>query len=154
MTNKTNTSKPLGWIIIAGAAVLAVSMVMSGCAMLGLGSGNQHAILSSTPLLPGAEGDIKYTVSKNDNTRITLKVKHLAPPEELTPPASHYVVWTRDEKNSPAQNIGALVVDKNLDGELDAVTPWHSFELFITAEGSGQVQQPSGQPLLWTNYSR
>jgi hypothetical protein len=135
----------------AGAVVLA-AVTMSGCAMLGGGSGSTS--LSTSPTMPAAEGGAVYSVTKNDNTRIALSVKHLAHPEKLTPPASSYIVWTRATKDAPAQSIGALVVDKNLTGELDAETPLHSFALFITAEASGQVQQPAGQPLLWTNYSR
>ncbi|HEX7572249.1 MAG TPA: hypothetical protein VF514_04090, partial [Bacteroidota bacterium] len=66
----------------------------------------------------------------------------------------NYVVWTRANKDAPAQSIGALVVDKDLNGKLVTETALHSFDLFITAEDSGQVQQPSGQPLLWMSYSR
>ena len=132
------------------AALLAAVMAMSGCAMFG--SVATHLSTSST--LPAAQGSVRYRVTKNDNTGITLKVRHLAPPEKLLPPTSVYVVWTRDTKDAPAQNIGALKVDENLNGELDAETPLHSFELFITAEASGQVQEPTGENLLWTNYSR
>lgn len=134
-----------------GAALLALVLTMSGCALFG---GGEKTSLSSNPVLPAAESTVKFKATKNDNTRITLKVKHLAHPEKLTPPASHYVVWTRATKDAVPQSIGALVVDKNLTGKLDAETPLHSFELFITAEASGQVQAPSGDPLLWTNYSR
>lgn len=135
------------------AAVLAATLAMSGCAMFGIG-GRGNTSLSTSPTLAAAEGSARFSATKNDNTRIALRVKHLAQPEKLTPPASNYVVWTRATKYAPAQNIGALIVDKNLAGKLDAETPLHSFELFITAEASGQVQQPSGQFLLWTNYSR
>jgi hypothetical protein len=134
-------------------AVLAVILAMQGCTMLGIGGGGSIR-LSSSPTLPAVEGRAKYTVTQNDNTRITLTVKHLPRPEKLTPPANIYVVWTRPGKYEPAQNIGALIVDKNLDGKLETETPLHSFELFITAEDSGQVKQPWGQPLLWMNYNR
>ena len=77
-----------------------------------------------------------------------------APTEKLSPPAGNYVVWTRATTGAPAQNIGELKVDKDLNGELNAETPLHSFDLFVTVEASGQVQEPSGQRLLWTNYSR
>ena len=130
-----------GWT----AAVLATTLAMAGCAGVSL---------STTPSMPAAEGHARYSVTANDNTHIVLKVKHLAQPAKLTPPAATYVVWTRTTKDAPPQNIGALIVDNNLNGELDGETPLHSFELFVTAEASGQVQTPSGQSLLWTNYSR
>ncbi len=127
-------------------AVLMLSvLLLTGCAGVSL---------STSSTLPAAEGTVKYKRSENDNTIIALKVKHLAQPEKLTPPASTYVVWTRANKDAEPQNIGALKVDDNLDGSLNGETPLHSFELFITAESSSQVKLPTGQPMLWTNYSR
>lgn len=138
---------------ISFSAVLAVTLAMSGCSMLGIG-GAKDIRLSSSSTIPSVAGYVKFNVTKNDNTQITLTVKHLAQPEKLTPPASQYVVWTRAAKYEPAQNMGALVVDKNLNGKLETVTPLRTFELFITAELSGQIQQPYGEPLLWINYNR
>ncbi len=155
MTNKKSTLNTVGRIFVRNnwsAAVLAVTLAMSGWACSAGGGGNLR--LSTSPTLPAAQGNAKFSVTNNDNTRIALTVKHLAHPEKLTPPASDYVIWTRATKYAPAQNIGALIVDKDLNGKFDGETPLHSFELFITAEASGEVQQPSGQLLLWTNYSR
>ena len=135
------------------SVVLAVTLAMSGCSMLGIGEG-EAIRLSSTPTLPAVAGHVKFSATKNDNTQITLTVEHLPQPEKLTPPANQYVVWTRAAKYEPAQNMGALVVDKNLNGKLVTVTPLRTFELFITAEVSGQIQQPYGEPLLWINYNR
>jgi hypothetical protein len=135
------------------SAVLAVTLAMSGCSALGIaGKGGSRLLTSSA--LPSVEGRAKFSVTVNDNTAIELTVKHLPRPERLSPPASNYVVWTRATKEAPAQSVGALVVDKNLNGKLVTETALHSFDLFITAEDSGQVQQPSGQPLLWMSYSR
>jgi hypothetical protein len=135
------------------SAVLAVTLAMSGCSMLGSGGGAAIR-LSSSPTLPAVEGRAKFNATKNNNTRITLTVKHLPQPEKLTPPANQYIVWTRAAKDEPAQNMGSLVVDKNLNGKLETETPLHTFELFITAEVSGQIQQPFGEPLLWISYNR
>lgn len=129
-------------------AALAAT-AMTGCALFG-----GRVELSTSPAMPAAEGSARFSTTKNDNTSIVLSVKHLAHPDKLTPPASSYVVWTKANKDAAAQSIGALKVDSNLDGSLLAETPLHSFSLFITAEGSGQVQQPTGAPLLWTDFSR
>lgn len=156
MTNKKGTSNKVGRILARNTwstAVLAVTLVMSGCAALGMG-GRGVSRLETSPMLPSVEGNARFSVTVNDNTSITLTVKHLAKPERLTPPASHYVVWTRATKDTAAQNIGALVVDKKLNGKIVTETSLHSFDLFITAEDSSQIQQPSGQPLLWMSYSR
>ena len=139
--------------LLSFSAVLAVTLATSGCSMLG-GGGKGASRFSTSSVLPAVEGRAIFTVTINDNTSIELTVKHLAHPERLTPPSSYYVVWTRATKDAPAQSIGALVVDKNLNGKLVTETSLHSFELFITAEASSQVQQPVGQPLLWMNYTR
>ncbi|MCX6567785.1 MAG: hypothetical protein NT147_01870 [Candidatus Aminicenantes bacterium] len=144
---------PISLCILSFSAVLAVTLTTSGCSALGIG-GKGVSRLEATSMLPAVEGRAKFATTVNDNTRIELTVKHLAHPEKLSPPASHYVVWTRATKESAAQNIGALVVDKDLNGKLITETSLHSFDLFITAEDSSQVQQPSGQPLLWMSYSR
>jgi hypothetical protein len=148
---KTFQNLCLGFLSFS--AVLAVTLAMSGCSMLGIGKGTTTR-LSSSPTLPAVEGYAKFAATKNTNTRITLTVKHLPQPEKLTPPANQYIVWTRPGKYEPAQNIGALIVDKKLNGKLETETPLRTFELFITAEVSGQIQQPSGEPLLWINYNR
>jgi len=140
-------------MFLSFSAVLTVILAISGCSMLGIGQG-ETTRLSSSPTLPAVEGDVRFTATKNDNTRIELTVKHLPHPEKLTPPANNYVVWTRATEYAPVQNMGALIVDKNLNGKLVTETALHSFELFITAEDSGQIQEPLGQPLLWTNYNR
>jgi hypothetical protein len=131
------------------ATAFAVLATMTGCALFG-----SKVDLSSSPSMPAAEGSARFGTTKNDNTSIVLHVKHLAHPEKLTPPASSYVVWTRANKDAAPQSIGALKVDSDLAGSLFAETPLKSFELFVTAEASGEQRQPTGVPLLWTNYSR
>ena len=140
--------KPV-WIIILLSAVVSAG-VLSGCAMFG----GEVPRMNASPVIPAAEGHAKFGKAPNGNTSIDLTVKHLADPQKLTPPVNYYVVWLRASKDAAAQNIGALTVDKNLDGKLDTVTALHSFDLFITGEGSDQVQQPMGQPLLWTSHSQ
>lgn len=136
-------------IIVALSALVGAGS-FSGCALLGFGS---RASMNTSPVIPAAEGSVKFGKAPNGNTSIDLTVKHLANPEKLTPPAHNYVVWLRANKDAAAQNIGALTVDKNLTGKLTTVAALHGFELFITAEGSGQVQSPTGQPLLWASHN-
>ena len=130
--------------------VLAAALtVLPGCA-----GGSREVQLSTSPSTPGAEGSILFGVTKNDNTSIDLRVKHLAHPDKLTPPSSAYVVWTKANKGAAAQNIGTMKVDADLKGAFVTETPLHSFDLYITAEASGQVPLPTGKLLLWTSYSR
>jgi hypothetical protein len=122
---------------------------LTGCALWG-----SKMELSTSPSMPAAEGTVRFGTTKNDNTSIVLRVRHLAHPEKLTPPAANYVVWTKANKDAAPQNIGALLVDSNLDGSMVAETPLKSFDLFVTAEAAGGTQMPAGAPLLWTSFSR
>jgi hypothetical protein len=127
--------------------VMAASALAAGCAS------TETRRLSASPEVPAAEGTVRFGKTKNENVSISLVVKHLANPEKLTPPASQYVVWIQPNKSAAPQSLGALKVDKNLEAALDTETAIHSFDLFITAEGSAQALEPAGKPLLWTSYS-
>jgi DMSO/TMAO reductase YedYZ molybdopterin-dependent catalytic subunit len=126
---------------------LAAALGLAACAT----SEERH--LASSPVVPAAQGTARFDKTKNDNVSIDLTVKHLADPQKLTPPSAVYVVWLQANKSSPPQNIGLLKVDEDLNGSLSTQTAARSFDLFITAEGSGQVLAPAGKPLLWTSYS-
>ncbi len=135
------------WIRAIGiAAILALGACARGPAMVKM---------TTTPDNPAAEGVIKATEAANENTAVEVLVKHLAPPERVSVGATTYVVWTRPfGKNGEAQNMGALRVNDDLQGQLTTVTPHRSFELFITAEPSATVQAPTSKRLLSANIQR
>ncbi len=111
--------------------------------------------LSVSSVIPGAEGTVRASEAENENTQLDVRVRHLADPGKLSPPATTYVVWTRaNSPEAPPQNIGALSVDEDLNGSLSTVTPLRSFELFITTEAAPTATAPTGQRLLWTNINR
>jgi hypothetical protein len=122
---------------------------LTGCSMLGGTSPKMNV----SPAIPAAEATVHYKRTKNDNTAIEMKVKHLANPVKLTPPAHNYVVWVSSNATATPRNVGALLVDKDLTGMIDTVVPLHTFSLFITGEASGQVQEPTGPRLLWTDHN-
>jgi hypothetical protein len=141
------------WKYTLSATVLAAAVaLLPGCATFG--GGSRGVVLSTSPSEPSAEGTARFNVTKNDNTGIDVEVKHLAHPDKLTPPANSYVVWTKSNVSPTPQNIGAMKVDADLNGSFVAETPLHAFDLFVTAETSGQAQAPTGASLLWTTYSR
>jgi hypothetical protein len=114
----------------------------------------QHAVsMNVSPDIPAAQGKVKFDKTNDGNVSINLAVKYLADPQKLRPPATIYVVWVSADKDSAAQNIGALKVDKDREGTLKSVTPLHTFQLFVTAEANGQIQTPAGTRLLWTEYN-
>lgn len=101
----------------------------------------------NAPQTPAAEGTVHTSIGENGNTRVTLQVRHLAPPERVVPGAAVYVVWINPENGRP-QNAGALYVDANLTGRLDTITPYGSFEIYVTAEDTPTAATPRGPRVL------
>lgn len=124
---------------------LAVSVVSeSAAATLVLGSSSQ---------IPAAQGKARLHRTENGNVEINLNVKHLAAPGRISPGAEVFVVWARGlAPGIEAQNLGALKVDKNLNGKLTAITPMSSFDLFITCEQSQTAAFPATPELLPLHY--
>lgn len=136
--------------ITLAAAALALSPI-TACAVPDI---FQRAVtMNVSPDIPAAQGKAKFNKTNDGNVSINLSVKYLADPQKLQPPAAIYVVWVSPDKDSAAQNIGALKVDDDREGKLKSVTPLHAFQLFVTAEANGQVQTPTGTKLLWIEYN-
>lgn len=125
---------------IFSIAMIAVAGALCGCF---------GPRLAKSPDLPQTEGKVRFHRTRDAQTRIDLKLKHLAQPEELTPPGYLYVAWVRGDKEALPQKVGSLEMDKDLKGELSALTPLNRFDLFVTAESSPEIENPTGLPLLW-----
>lgn len=104
--------------------------------------------------IPAAQGEVRVSKAANNNTVVDVRVQHLALPGRVTPGANTYVVWARPEGEQSVQNLGALRVSADLTGSLKTVTAFRRFELFITAEPSARVMQPSGAELLSAQLQR
>ena len=100
--------------------------------------------LTGGTAVPAAEGMASTKLGDNGNTRLEVKVKHLAFPEKVNPGATTYVVWATADGGAAPTNIGALRLDKNLEGKLDTLTPFHAFLLTITPEVAGTASGPTG----------
>ena len=103
--------------------------------------------MTAASTVPGARAEVEISKDKNGNTRLNMTVQHLANLENLTPRASAYVVWLQ-ERGGNAANQGQLKVDKNLKATFKAVTPFKSFEVFVTAEQDPRITSPSGAEVL------
>jgi hypothetical protein len=115
-------------------------------------SGKEFHMTPSTGV-PAATGTVKVQKdNQNKNTRLEIKVYHLASPSNLTPPASVYVVWVRPN-GGEAIKQGALRVDEDLKGELDVVTTSKNCDVFITAEQGDTVTVPSEFTVLQTHVT-
>jgi hypothetical protein len=142
MTSKRETRAPL---VQGLAGVILGSLTLVACA---------HDIpLQTSGRIPAAQGEIKISKGDNDNTRMRLKVAHLADPQKLAPGASTYVVWIQGSPG-PVQNVGALEIDEKQEGSLETVTPHREFQLFITAEAVPTVAVPTSERLLHASVRR
>ena len=124
-------------------------------ALLGIwpfSSGTEYHI-SGSRVVPAATAKLKVEQDKqNGNTKIDLKVEHLAKPSSLTPPANVYVVWVQPRGGAPEKE-GALGVDNDLKGELKAVTVQKDFDLLVTAENSEAATYPSSVQIFQTHVT-
>lgn len=149
--------------IVGGVSLAAAFVFATGCALFGGGTSAVH--LQSGGQDPAAQGTVKTKITNDGNTAVTVDVKHLAPPNRIAPGASTYVVWVHplgvpatrgsgERADDTAYNLGGLKVDSDLNGDLSTTTPFHSFELFITAESSAAVTKPTSDRALWATVSR
>jgi len=109
--------------------------------------------MESASSVPASEGTVKATLGDNGNTNLSIRVKHLAPPFKVQPDATVYVVWIQ-QPDQPRQNIGALTLNKDLEGRLDTVTPFRRFSVMVTPEPGGQVDQPSHEAVFTASVDR
>ena len=116
------------------------------------GSGREIQMTAASSV-PAATGTVKVQKDKdNKNTKLDIKVDHLARPSSLTPSASSYLVWIQPN-GGDAFKQGAIGVDNNLSGELKTETVSKDFEVFITAEQSDGVTSPSNVEVLRAHVS-
>lgn len=109
--------------------------------------------LSGTRIVPAATATLKANRDKqNGNTKLDLKVEHLARPSSLTPPASVYIVWVEPRGSEPHKE-GALGVGDDLKGELKMVTIEKEFDLVVTAENSESASFPSNMQVFHTHVT-
>ena len=105
--------------------------------------------MTADPSVPAAVGTVHAERDKNNNnnTKVDIKVEHLARPASLNPPASSYLVWVRP-MDRDAIKEGAIGVGKDLKGEIHVVTVSRDFDVFITPEQSESVTVPSSTEVL------
>ncbi len=94
-------------------------------------------------IVPGAQGVVKLSHDNNGNTVMELDGHHLAPPANLTPAKSYYVVWIQP-RNQPLQIAGTLTVNpQKEDASFKTSTPFKDFEVLVTAEDNPRPASPS-----------
>ena len=103
--------------------------------------------MTAASIVPGARAEVVISKDKNGNTKLKMKVEHLANLENLTPRAAAYIVWLQ-ERGGNAENQGQLKMDKNLKATFETVTPLKSFDVLVTAEQDSRAKGPSGPEVL------
>ena len=109
--------------------------------------------LTPSPNSPLATGVVEVGQGPNGNTTLDLHVEHLARAAELAPSKETYVVWL-EAPGRPAENLGELKVNENLEGDFKSVTVLRHFQLVITAEDNPRAVSPTGPVVLSTNIDR
>jgi hypothetical protein len=104
--------------------------------------------MEASSSLPASEGVALVSEGPNGNTALRVKVKHLAYPQRITQGAEVYVVWVTPHDGGRPQNVGVMMIDKDLEGTLNTVTPLKNFKVTVTPETSGQVQVPTNEPVF------
>ena len=139
--------------------ILSAALWIGLAASCGRGGSPKYP-LASSPSAPGAQGNVNVEPGPNGNTRVAISVRHLAPPANISASATTYVAWivpraastSRNADNQPTDmapmNVGAINVDKNLNGTLETVTPFQQFDVMITPEPSPIAMRPTTRPVL------
>lgn len=136
---------------LAVVPLAALGGANAGCGVFG-GGGDSQTMTASTKVPAGA-GTVTASDGDNGNTKLTVQVKHLANASMIASDATVYVVWI-EPRNAPIQSLGALTVDDDLEGTLDAITPHRRFTVTVTPEPSAMVRQPTHKPVLTATVDR
>jgi len=99
---------------------------------------------------PAAVGEAEFSKSDNNNTRVKLEVEHLAPPQNLSPARTTYVVWAQSPTGQ-VQNLGQIKVGSDRKAEFTGSTAFPVFRLMVTGEDRPDVTFPSPQIVFSTD---
>ncbi len=131
------------------AALFTLVGAQIGCQKMAFWRSKPQEMHASSEVLAG-QGTVRVSNGDNGNSKVSIRVKHLAPPSKIAPGSTVYVVWFRPV-DGDNQNVGALVLDSDLEGSLDTLTPHRRFKVSVTPESNGQVTSPANEPVFTYN---
>jgi hypothetical protein len=120
---------------------IVVTVLMASCS-----TGKQE--MASSSLVPAAAGTVDVKAGDNDNTELTVIVKHLALAQKVYTGATNYIVWIKPEGSQNYQNVGALNVDSDLQGIHKTSIPYKNFKVLVTPENGNMAQLPTGPAIF------
>jgi hypothetical protein len=126
-------------------ALLLILTIFTSCA--------STAIFPTSSFTPAADISTTRIADKNGNFRISIIAKNLASPDRLNPPQRVYVVWIVTH-NEGTKNIGQLTNKNAQTAKLETVTPFAFSEVFITAEGQGDISYPNGVEISRARFNK
>ncbi|NWJ40347.1 MAG: anti-sigma factor [Geothrix sp.] len=129
--------------------VIAMAGAQSGCQKMAFWRAKPQEMHAASDV-PAGQGTVRVTNGDNGNSKVSIRVKHLAPPSRIAPDSTVYVVWFRPV-DGDSQNVGALVLNSDLEGSLDTLTPHHRFRITVTPEPNGQAASPTNEPVFTYN---
>jgi hypothetical protein len=121
--------------------------IIAGALVASTGCGPKKVSMDTTAAQPAAQGRAELSKDDNGNTVVTLKAKHLARPENLSPAKQVYVVWIQPRGEQP-MNQGVIKPGDNLEAEFKSRTPYKNFDIFVTAEDSPTATSPTGTEVM------
>ncbi len=134
-------------LLLSALAALVGTQV--GCQDLMFWRSKPQAMHSGEEV-PASEGTVRVSEGDNGNSKVSIRVKHLASPSRIASDSTVYVVWIQP-MDGDRQNVGALTLNKDLEGSLDTLTPHRRFKLSVTPEPSREVAEPSHEPVFTYN---
>jgi hypothetical protein len=126
---------------------LYVVLALAGLMVLPTVGSAKKFPLTAAGSVPAARGQVDVGRDKNGNTKVELKVEHLAAPENLTPPKAAYVVWFQERGAEPL-NQGLLKPGGDLKATFRSVTALKSFDVLVTAESDPNTKSPGGSEVM------
>lgn len=125
-------------------ALMPAAALAFGATQLGCGSPQEMRSARGVPI---SEGTVSATEGDNGDTSLSIRMRHLAPPQQVAREATVYVVWVQPSYY-PRENVGTLTLGDPLEGSLDTVTPHSRFVVSVTPESSGTADRPTHAPVF------
>lgn len=148
MKAEIHPNRRIGYLAII-PALAGLACLQIGCEKMKFWQSKPSEMHTTSDVSP-SEGTVRTSDGDNGNLKVSIRVKHLAPPSKSAPDATVYIVWIQPQ-DGERQNAGALTVNSNLEGSLDTLTSQRRFTITVTPEANGQVAQPSHNPVFSYN---
>lgn len=124
------------------------TLVLASALLAACGSSATTFSAQGTDVAPGADATVRLA-EKEQNYELKLEVEHLLPPDRAADGAQSYAVWLQPRGQETPFHIGNLQYDDGKrSGELTTMTPFSSFDVFVTAEPTMTPMQPQGPTVV------